>query len=97
VVRAKRSELCALPFLKLGERCFVSHGTQCLPEPARLTATTEKGGIMGGGRGGGRGGGGGRGQGRGPGRMGGSKTACPGGYCICSKCGHRLPHQVGQP
>ena len=53
---------------------------------------------MGRGRGGGQGQGGGRGggqgRGRGPGRMGGSKAAGPGGGCIC---GHRLPHQVGQP
>jgi hypothetical protein len=53
---------------------------------------------MGRGRGGGRGeGGSGRGQGRGPGRMGGAKAAGPGGECICPNCGHRAPHQIGQP
>ncbi len=54
---------------------------------------------MGRGRGGGQssGRGGGRGQGRGPGRMGGSKAAGPGGYCVCPSCGHKEPHQVGQP
>jgi hypothetical protein len=51
----------------------------------------------GGGRGQGAGRGGGRGQGRGPGRMGGPKAAGPGGKCICPSCGHRVPHQVGQP
>jgi hypothetical protein len=51
----------------------------------------------GGGQGQGGGRGGGRGQGRGPGRMGGSKAAGPGGDCICPNCGHRLPHQIGQP
>lgn len=47
----------------------------------------------------GRGGGGGagRGAGRGPGRMGGPKAAGPGGDCVCPNCGHRQPHQVGQP
>jgi hypothetical protein len=39
----------------------------------------------------------GRGQGQGPGRMGGPKAAGPGGDCICPSCGHRVPHQVGQP
>ncbi len=51
---------------------------------------------MGRGRGGGDRGGG-RGQGRGPGRMGGRKVAGPGGQCICPICGHRVPHEVGQP
>ena len=49
------------------------------------------------GRGGGRGGAAGRGGGRGPGRMGGSKAAGPGGNCVCPSCGHKVPHQVGQP
>lgn len=47
------------------------------------------------GRGAGQGGG--RGQGQGPGRMGGSKAAGPGGQCICPNCGHKMPHQAGQP
>ncbi len=45
----------------------------------------------------GRGGGGGRGGGRGPGRMGGAAAAGPGGYCVCPSCGHREPHNVGEP
>jgi hypothetical protein len=49
------------------------------------------------GGGGGRGGGADRGRGRGPGRMGGSKAAGPGGNCVCTNCGHRVPHVVGQP
>ena len=53
----------------------------------------ERGGGQG--QGGGRSGG--RGQGRGPGRMGGGQAAGPGGYCVCPSCGHKVPHQVGQP
>lgn len=49
------------------------------------------------GRGRGQGQGSGRGQSRGPGRMGGRQAAGPGGYCICPNCGHKVPHQVGQP
>ena len=49
------------------------------------------------GRGRGGGGGSGRGKGRGPGRMGGGKAAGPGGQCLCPSCGHRVPHEVGQP
>ena len=47
----------------------------------------------------GRGAGGGRGQGGGGrGRMGGTKPgAGPAGYCVCPNCGHKVPHQVGQP
>ena len=52
---------------------------------------------MGRGQGGGRGGGAGRGGGRGPGRMGGPKAAGPGGNCVCPSCGHKVPHQAGQP
>jgi len=35
-----------------------------------------------------------RGQGRG--RMGGRGFG-PGGYCVCPKCGTRVPHQAGTP
>lgn len=52
---------------------------------------------MGKGTGQGQGSGGGGGQGGGPGRMGGSKAAGPAGYCICPSCGHKVPHQTGQP
>jgi hypothetical protein len=52
---------------------------------------------MGRGRGRGQGQGGGRGQGQGPGRMGGPRAAGPGGECVCPKCGHKVPHQVGKP
>lgn len=42
-----------------------------------------------------------RGQGRGGpggmGRKGGPSAAGPGGTCVCPNCGHREPHQVGQP
>ncbi len=47
------------------------------------------------------------GAGRGPGRrmgsragrgqMGGPFAAGPGGNCVCSNCGHQVPHVVGQP
>jgi len=49
------------------------------------------------GDGSGRGSGAGRGRGRGPGRMGGDKAAGPGGNCVCPRCGHAVPHAVGQP
>jgi hypothetical protein len=54
----------------------------------------------------GRGSGGGQGRGQGPlrpsgtrqaGRMGGPEAAGPGGYCVCPACGHKVPHQAGQP
>jgi predicted RNA-binding Zn-ribbon protein involved in translation (DUF1610 family) len=40
---------------------------------------------------------GGRGQGRSPGRMSGTKSAGPGGNCLCPSCGHKMPHVAGQP
>lgn len=33
--------------------------------------------------------------GRDPGRMGGQKSAGPGGYCVCPKCGYRMMHLAG--
>jgi hypothetical protein len=36
-------------------------------------------------------------QGGGRGRMGGRSAAGPGGYCVCPKCGHQVPHVAGQP
>jgi hypothetical protein len=44
-----------------------------------------------------RGQGGRRGGGRGPGRLGGAKAAGPGGHCVCTRCGHRVKHQIGKP
>ena len=42
--------------------------------------------------------GGGFGRGGGRGRMGGNRPGSgPGGDCICSSCGHRIPHQRGIP
>jgi len=29
--------------------------------------------------------------------MGGAKAAGPGGECVCPRCGHKTPHQAGQP
>jgi hypothetical protein len=38
-----------------------------------------------------------RGQGGG-GRRGGNKPGSgPDGHCVCSDCGHRLPHETGKP
>ena len=41
------------------------------------------------------------GRGRGgqaQGRMGGNRAgAGPSGYCVCPKCGERVPHRVGTP
>lgn len=49
------------------------------------------------GRGTGRQGGGqGTGRGGGRGRMGGNAGG-PGGNCVCTSCGHKAPHPVGQP
>lgn len=52
-----------------------------------------RGGGAGQGRGQGQGGGAGRGQGRGGGNKPGSG---PGGYCVCPKCGKKVPHVAGQ-
>ena len=49
------------------------------------------------GQGAGRGGGPTGGQRRGSGRMGGLQTAGPGGQCVCPGCGHKIPHEAGQP
>lgn len=46
------------------------------------------------GRGGGRGSGSGGGRGLGGGTRPGSGV---GGVCVCPKCGHEVPHQVGVP
>jgi hypothetical protein len=43
-----------------------------------------------------QGGGQGQGRGGGRGRMGG-RSLGPGGYCVCSSCGARVPHQRGTP
>ena len=43
---------------------------------------------------GGTGGGRGRGAGGGRGRMGGSGMGA-GGFCVCAKCGRRIPHRQG--
>ena len=59
----------------------------------------QGGGGIGGGGGlsGGGGAGGGRGRGMAGGGRGGGRGFGPGGECVCTKCGHVLPHQPGQP
>jgi len=61
----------------------------------------KKEGYLMNGRGrGGMGSGGGQGQGRGGqgrGRMGGPLAGGGGGACLCPKCGHREPHELGEP
>jgi hypothetical protein len=36
-------------------------------------------------------------RGGGRGRMGGQKAAGPDGYCVCTKCGHKIKHITGKP
>jgi len=36
-------------------------------------------------------------RGGGRGRMGGSQAAGPDGYCVCTKCGHKVKHEAGKP
>jgi predicted Fe-Mo cluster-binding NifX family protein len=38
-----------------------------------------------------------KGFGRAAGRIGGPGAAGPGGFCVCSKCGEKVPHTAGQP
>jgi predicted Fe-Mo cluster-binding NifX family protein len=73
----------------------------CCKRKKRICATQEAPvevfdmrGRSGGGMGQGRGTGGG---GRRGGRMGGPLSGGPGGYCVCPKCGHKEPHDVGIP
>jgi predicted Fe-Mo cluster-binding NifX family protein len=44
-----------------------------------------------------QGNGGGQGRGQGRGRMGGPQAGAGTGFCICTKCGHREPHQRAVP
>jgi predicted Fe-Mo cluster-binding NifX family protein len=39
----------------------------------------------------------GQGHGQGAGRMGGPRAAGPGGFCVCPRCGEKVPHVAGQP
>jgi len=65
-----------------------------------INGMNQEGYVMNGRGRGGMGSGGGRGQGRGGqgrGRMGGPLAGGAGGACLCPKCGHREPHEVGTP
>jgi len=79
---------CILKLLSIG---VIIRKNKCIGRSIKM-GRSGRGQGSGSGRGQGRG----QGRGMGPGRMGGTGDG-PGGNCVCTACGHKVPHPLGQP